>query len=145
MKILKMSLVFLFASVAVQAQDLRMSDVPANLTTAFNKEFANATDVEWEKDMENYKVEFEIDRMDYDVWYSSIGQEVKRKVEISSSQLPSAVSNVIKKNYADFSIDDVDMIKTGNKVIYEIDLETFTKELEITIDKNGKVLSERKD
>ena len=140
MKILKMSLVFLFASVAVQAQDLRMSDVPANLTTAFNKEFANATDVEWEKDMENYKVEFEIDRMDYDVWYSSIGQ-----VEISSSQLPSAVSNVIKKNYADFSIDDVDMIKTGNKVIYEIDLETFTKELEITIDKNGKVLSERKD
>ncbi|MDT0294341.1 PepSY-like domain-containing protein [Mesonia ostreae] len=145
MKILKTSLLFLFASIAVQAQDLRMDEVPASLISTFQKEFTNVNDVEWEKDMENYKVEFEVDRKDYDVWYATNGQEVKRKVEISSSELPSAVSNVIKKNYADFSIDDVDMIKKGNDITYEIDLETFTKELEITVDKNGKVLSEIED
>ena len=145
MKILKMSLLFLFASFAVQAQDLRMEEVPANLISAFEKEFTNAKDVEWEKDMENYNVEFEIDRMDYDVCYTPSGKEVKRKVELLASQLPGAVQTTIKSKYPNLEADEVEMIRTGNEVMYKIELESFTKEIEITVDKNGKVLSERKD
>ena len=56
MKTLKITALALFATAMVTAQDLKTSDVPANLNTAFQKEYKDATDVEWELDGMNYKV-----------------------------------------------------------------------------------------
>lgn len=145
MKILKTSLLFLFASFAMHAQDLKKEEVPANLISSFEKEFTNVSDVEWEKDMDNYKVEFDLDRQEQEVWYTPNGKEVKREVEIMSSQLPNSILSTLKNKFASFEIEDIEMTTINNEVTYEVEVENSNKEMVLTLDKNGKVLSERLD
>ncbi|PZW42669.1 MULTISPECIES: PepSY-like domain-containing protein [Mesonia] len=145
MKILKTSLLFLFASFAMHAQDLKKEEVPANLISSFEKEFTNVSDVEWEKDMDNYKVEFDLDRQEQEVWYAPNGKEVKREVEIMSSQLPNSILSTLKNKFASFEIEDIEMTTINNEVTYEVEVENSNKEMVLTLDKNGKVLSERLD
>lgn len=145
MKVLKTSLLFLFASFAMYAQDLKKEEVPANLISSFEKEFTNVSDVEWEKDMDNYKVEFDFNRMEQEIWYAPNGKEIRREVEITPSQLPSKIKSLLKNKYASFEVEDVEMISISNKVTYEVEVENSNKEMVLTLDKNGKVLSERLD
>lgn len=144
MKILKISLLFLFASVAVHAQDIRMEEVPANLFSAFEKEFTSAKDVEWQKDKKNYKVEFEKDLVDYEVWYSPSGKEVKREVDLLASQIPSGISKTLKKDYAVYEVGDAKMIKRENKkALYKVEVSNTNVEKVVILDENGKVLGVR--
>lgn len=144
MKILKICLLFIFASVAGQAQDLKMEEVPANIVASFEKELLDANAIEWKKDKENYKVEFAVDHVDYDIWYSLKGKEIKREVDILVSKIPTAISEILKENYASYEISDVKMIKRANKkTLYKIEVENANLEKVITLDENGRVLGIR--
>ena len=121
MKILKISLLFLFASFAVQAQDLRMEEVPASLISAFEK-----------------------DLVDYEIWYSPSGNEVKREVDLLASQIPSGISKTLKKDYAVYEVGDAKMIKRENKkALYKVEVRNTNVEKVVILDENGKVLGVR--
>ncbi len=143
MKTLKILTIALFATGVAMAQDLNPSEVPGNLKDAFNKEYPMATDVEWEKKLDNYKVEFDLNRQDHDVWYNASGTVLKKKIEITEVELPQAIRNAIKSNYAGYRVDDVEMIWQNNATTYEVELEKGQDEKHITFDSNAKVLNER--
>ena len=106
MKTLKILAAFLFFTGVVVAQDMNATDVPASVKNAFSKEYAQATDVEWEKDMENYKVEFDLNKMENEVWYSASGAVVKKEQDITEAELPQTVRDAVKSGYADYTLDD---------------------------------------
>ncbi|WP_035479783.1 PepSY domain-containing protein [Gelidibacter mesophilus] len=146
MRNLKIAALLLFATAAVSAQDLKMNEVPSNLQTIFTKSYSNVTDVEWEKKGENFKVEFEINKMDHDIWYNAQGDVIKSKIEISESALPSAVASTIKAKYPDYKIDEIEVREEGGKTTYEIEIDkSWSDERKLIVDASGKILSDNED
>ena len=138
-------MLFLFATGMVVAQDIMPSEVPQAVTNAFAKAHPKATDVEWERSMDNYKVEFDIGRKDHEIWYTASGTVVKKEQDISEADLPQAVRDAIKSKYAGYRIDDVEMTWQNDATTYRVEVEKGREDLEITLDESGKILHERRD
>lgn len=146
MKNLKIAALAIFATATMSAQDLKTSDVPSNLTNNFQKSYANAAGVEWEMDGDNYKVEFDVNKMEHEIWYSKEGTVVKTESEISESELPGAITSVIKNKYADYKVDSIEMTESNGQKNYEVELEKgWTKEVKVVFDATGKVMSSVED
>ncbi|HLW33225.1 MAG TPA: PepSY-like domain-containing protein [Aequorivita sp.] len=145
MKTLKIFMMFFFATGLVMAQDIKPTDLPEAVRKAFLKGNAQATDVEWKKDMENYKVEFDIGRMEHEIWYTPSGTVIKKEQEMTEADLPQAIRDVIKSKYSGYRVDDVEMTWHNNTTTYEVELEKGKEEWEVTFDSNGKILRERRD
>lgn len=148
MKNLTIGFALLF-SAAINAQDIYQHQVPPVIVQAFQATFPDASEIEWEQDGENYKVEFELGVFmlsnDHDVWFDKAGNIVKHKEEISKSDLPKAVLAKIKSDFNGYRIDDPKKITTGRTVIYEMELEKHQSEWKVIIDENGTVLSKKGD
>lgn len=145
MKAVKIFSLLFFAATIVSAQDLRSSEVPQAITSAFKKDNAKATDVEWKRDMDNYKVEFDIGRMEHEIWYNASGEVIKREQDISKADLPKAVRNAIDSEYPGFRIDDVEMNWKNNETTYRVELEKGNEEWKVVFDEDGKILNKRQD
>ena len=144
MKILKSFIVLLMVGFTMNAQDISFSEVPTAIQSHFNKAYKNVTDIEWEKEMDHYQVEFEIDRMDYEVWYTSDGKQVKLEKELQPNELPNVIATAVKKKYSDYSIDDCELREENGNVIYLLELEKWSDEIEVIYDANAKLLKEIK-
>ncbi|WP_189702635.1 PepSY-like domain-containing protein [Subsaximicrobium wynnwilliamsii] len=146
MRSLKLATLAIFATAAMSAQDLKMDEVPSNLADTFKKEYPQATDVEWEMDMANYKVEFDVNRMEHELWYSKEGKVMKSEMELTETDLPAAIASVLKSKYADYKVDSVEVTEENGAKTYEVDLEKgWNEELDLVFSANGEVLSEMKD
>lgn len=144
---MKYLIVFLGFFTAIQvgkAQDLLPSQVPSAVINAFNRTFPDARDVEWEKESVFYQVEFEINRLDNDVWMDETGKIVRHKQEIEPGSLPAPVVEAIKKKHGNARIDDVDKITEGSQVRYKIEVDTNMGDVEFYMDETGRVLNRRK-
>ena len=145
MKTLKFLLIALFATTVATAQDLKQTDVPNGVLSKFQKENPNATDVEWEKEMDNYKVEFDQDNQEHEIWYSTSGTMVKREQDITENMLPKTITNAISSKYSGYKVDDCEKITKGNKTTYKVELENRTDEMDVVFKETGKVESEMND
>ena len=80
MKILAASILTLSVmGSSLMAQDIPASQVPTAVSNAFTQEYANPTDVDWEKKKKNFEVEFEVDGIDHKVLYNADGQLLMTK------------------------------------------------------------------
>lgn len=145
MRTLKTIILLVFTIATVWAQDLKSTEVPEVVKIAFTKEFPNATDVEWERDRMYYKVEFEIDWMDHEVWYTEEGMLQRKEIEIMQEDLPEAVLQEIEINYSEYFADEVKMLWYGNTTTYKMELESNKDNWEVIFDVDGRVLEERID
>lgn len=145
MKNLKLAALALFATVAVNAQDLKKSAVPSNAMQSFEKEYSNATDVEWEQENNLYKVEFDIDRKEHEIWYDASGKMSKMEKELNENDLPQTIKSKITSTYTSFIIDDIEMKEESGKTTYKVELEKGREEKTVIFDKSGSVINEYKD
>lgn len=146
MKNLKIAALLLIATATVSAQDLKISEVPVNLKTTFSKAYTNVTDVEWEKKGDHFKVEFEINNLDHDIWYNAQGDVIKSKIEILENELPSVVATAVKTKYPDYKIDSVEVHEKDGATSYEVEIEKgWTMERKLILDVSGKILSDKED
>lgn len=144
MKTLRILAAFFFATGVAVAQNVNQTEVPSAVKDAFTKEYAKATNVDWEKDMENYKVEFNMDRVDTEVWYNASGTVIKKEQDIAEVKLPQGVRDVIKANYADYRVDDIEKVWQDNATSYDVELEKGNEDKHLTFDATGKVTAEHK-
>ena len=146
MRNIKIAAVLLFAAATVSAQDLKMEDVPSNLMTTFSSAYANAKDIEWEKKGNDFKVEFEVNRLDHDIWYDAQGGVIKSKIEISASALPSIITSAVKTKYPDYKIDSVEVLELNGVKSYKVEIEKgWINERKLVIDASGKILRDIED
>jgi hypothetical protein len=123
------------------AQDIPKSQVPAVIADNFKKEFPKANDIEWEVQGDLYNVDFEIGWFtDYEAWFTTSGKLVKYTQEISTSDLPKAVTKAIKSQYKEYNIDDVKKIIENGVETYKIELEKKDEDFEVIYSKNGDLI-----
>ena len=145
MRTLKTIILLVFATATMWAQDLKPIEVPEVVKITFTKEFPNAADVEWERDRVYYKVEFEVDWMDHEVWYTEEGVLHRKEQEITQEDLPEAVLQEIDINYSEYFVDDVKMLWYDNTTTYKVELENGEDSWKVILDVDGRVLEERID
>jgi|SRR5690606_3738137 len=145
MKTLKILAAFLFVTTVAIAQDMKTSDVPTAVKAAFDKEYPKATDVEWEKKMGNYEVDFDLNKLDHEIVYNASGNVVRKEQDLAEADLPQAIRDEIKSKYAGHKIEDVDMIWENNTITYEVEIEKGQDEKTVTFNATAKVLNERND
>jgi uncharacterized membrane protein YkoI len=125
-------------STAAISQDISEKEVPSSALTAFKAKYPNAGPVRWEKKSDGYKAEFEISSREHDLWLDKDGNITKHKEDFPKSELPQAVTQKLKTDFKDYTIDDADKIEDGGKVIYEIDLQG-KDERKVFLSADGKV------
>ena len=141
MKNLKIAAIALLATATVSAQDIANDKVPTSLNSSFQKAFPNASDIEWEKDGVNFKVEFDQDNMENEIWYSNNGEILKTEKELTLKDLPSAVIATIKSKYPKYDIDEVELSEAKGKKTYEVELEKwFSEDVKLMIAEDGSIL-----
>lgn len=123
------------------AQDIPESQVPSVIVNNFKKEFPKATDVEWEREGDQYSVEFEIGWFtDYEAWFTASGKLFKYKEEISERDLPKEIKNAIKTQYKGYRIDDVKKITENGVETYKVEIEKGNDERNLLFSKNGTLI-----
>ncbi|WP_134088732.1 PepSY-like domain-containing protein [Olivibacter sp. XZL3] len=128
-------------------QDIQASQVPSVVVNSFHKSFRDATDIEWERQGDLYKVEFETGLLakDHDAWYDKGGKLIEHKEEISKATLPAKVLATLKKDFNGYRVDDVKKVTKRQGVIYIVELESNAEELKVMLDTNGGVLNKMFD
>lgn len=137
-------------------------DVPASTRTSFEVRHPNASNVTWRRyaqvdrstiepddwryklDTMDYEVSFRWNDMDYYAWYDDTSWIRTSARMTDHSQLPSAVNDVIKKNYADYTITEVEKEHDKGMVLYEVDLEKGNEKVKIHFDEKGKEVKKKK-
>lgn len=95
--------------------------------------------------MDLFKVEFDLDRMEHEIWYDASGKMMKMEKEMNENDLPQAVKSKITSSYASFKIDDIEMKEENGKTTFEIELEDGRKEKTVIFDASGSVINEFED
>src|SRR5690554_3791326 len=143
-KAIQLIAVFLFGTAALYAQDVPESQVPSAIVNNFKKDFPNASDVEWERKGEQYKVEFETGRdVDHDAWYSASGELARHIEEIAVADIPDVVQNAIKNEFPGYRIDDAKRMVEKGVESYKVEVEKDKEELDVVFSKEGKLLQSR--
>ena len=101
--------------------------------------------MEWEKKGALYNADFEISRVDNEVWIDAKGVIVRSKKDLTKAQLPPAVSAAIKKQYPAHRIDDVDQYLEGKQAFYKVELEKAGHDTHVVFDQSGRVSTKRFD
>lgn len=146
MKTLQITAVLALLSFGVNAQDLTIAEVPAKISADFQKNYAQAKDVEWEMEASYYKVEFDLGKFDHEITYDANGKIVKEEKEVDPKSLPSNLAETVKSKYPDYKIDKVEMTKLNNKTSYEVEIgKGWFNERTLIFDNNSKLISNLAD
>lgn len=148
MKNLILTAAIAFLNIGIsQAQDLDPNQVPSVIVNNFQRSFPRSSDVEWEKDMDLYKVEFETGLFgtDHEAWYTADGKLIKHYEDISESDLPAKVKSSINKNFSGYRMDDLTKMSDLGKAYYRLELKKYREEWKVIFDQNGKMLQKIAD
>lgn len=144
-KIITIGMVLLF-TIAIQGQDLTSNAVPENYTSGLLKVYPTATDIKWDKRGTDYKVKFDVGKMEHKIWFNRDGEMVKVEKHIIASEMPANLREIIKRDYPNYTIDSVESIIKDGTTTFEVELEkNWNEVLKITYSVNGQILKAIKD
>lgn len=123
-------------------QKVKEKDVPAVVKEAFQKQFAGAKEVEWEKEEGKYEVEFEQNDQEMSAVFTADGMLEETEIEIKKEALPSAVLTYLNTNYRGEKIKEAAKITKANG---EVNYEAEVKGKDLMFDANGNFLMEKKE
>ena len=127
------------------AQDISQKNVPAVVLNAFQLKFPNATDTDWRLEKGNYRIKFEVNNKDNELFLDDRGNMLKHHQDLYGSEVPESVLKTIKSKVALFDLNDADRFEEGGKLMYEINFEIGNKDHDFWIDGNGKLIRYEKE
>lgn len=140
-------ILFLLVSVTIfsgcaNAQKMKSSEVPAAVKSAFERQYPDVKDVDWEKEDSNYEAGFEVNKIETSVVYDVSGNLIETEVEIAVSALPQTAQDYIAKNYPKSKISEAAKITDASGAItYEAEV----GESDLIFDANGNFVKEIKE
>ena len=101
-------------------------NVPQKVKDAFSDKYSNATHMEWDDDDngEEYEVDFTLNGEHLEASFATDGTWKYTQKEITHEELPQAVKSILKDEYADFKIDDINMLETPEGVRYKVEADS---------------------
>lgn len=111
----------MFVSLSAFANEEKVN---SRVLYAFQSEFTTATEVEWKAATDYYMASFNMNGQRVFAYYNTDGQLMGITRNLSSAQLPVALQNNLKKNYAAYWISDLFEVANNNGTSYYVTLET---------------------
>ncbi len=118
------------------------SEIPVTVQDAFKKQFPTITDVDWEKEGENYEGEFENGEVETSVVINTSGVILETETEMEPSTLPKAILDYLDSNYKG------QKVREATKIILNdgtVNYEAEVNKKDLIFDNNGtfiKVITE---
>jgi uncharacterized membrane protein YkoI len=131
---------FMFLTSALfscEQDDIKPEDVPVEVRQTILNTFPNAANLEWEKKGEDYEAEFDVAAVEHTALLNAKGSLVQHKYDITEAELPEAVKAAISQQYADFRIDDADVLVKGESSFYQVELEKGMQENKLVFAADG--------
>lgn len=120
-------------------QDVPVSKVPNEVKNAFKRNFNNPADVEWEKKKDRYEVEFDLGNVDHSALYTAEGELLMVKMELNEQDLSPVIRQKISDDFREFEIDDIDQIKTGDRLLYQVELDGPSGDRKVVFTAEGEI------
>lgn len=98
--------------------------VSSEVLNAFNKEFTNATEVQWTEADNYYRANFVFNGQYISAFYSMEGELMGLTKNISSLDLPVKLQTGLKKNYSNYWISDLFEMSNNDGTRYFITVES---------------------
>ena len=110
------------------------SNVDSAVRSQIEAKYKGAVIIEMEREDGKIKAEIIHDQKEKDVVSNAQGVWQSTKFDISKSELPKKIKEVIKASkYSSYSIDNVEVIETPTQSMYEIELDKWYNSDEVTI------------
>lgn len=152
--LITMVLVTLFIALGqanANGKEISKQQVPKKVLEAFEKAYPNAKEVEFEEEMIDGKAVFEVEYKEngreYEILYDSDGMILQIEETLDVMALPEPIVQAISKAYPKATIEDAEKVMKpdGTVTIYEVEIKTEGKKLELELDANGKILKAEED
>jgi len=131
----------LVAVIAFSCVSCMAQNVPAAVTTAFEKSFPNTVVKKWDKEDGGYEANFTKDSKSMSATYDANGTWKETETDIKIAELPASVVDYIKTNYKGAGIKEAAVIETANGRMYEAEV----KGKDLLFDMDGKFLKQEED
>lgn len=109
---------------ALCAQKLDSKDVPTVVKSAFESKYAQAKNVTWEKEKENYEANWGgKSGEDNSVQFTASGDFIEIEKAISVNQLPKSIDSYVKEHYKGVKITEAGKVTDAKgKISYEVEV-----------------------
>lgn len=126
------------------ASGFAQSKTPIAVTTAFNQQFPNATNVKWDKEnAHEYEASFEWKGEKLSANYSDNGEWLETESPISFDLLPEKVQSAFNSTHMGTSVKAVAKIETSKGISkFEVEFKQGVKTVELFYTTNGTELKE---
>ncbi len=118
------------------------SGAPQLVINAFQEKYPGAQSVRWEKAGESFEATYTVEGVEFDSEFDINGKWLNTEKAILLSEIPTAVQQSLKTNYAGFVAKEAESVESaehGN--IFEINIVKGKESIDVIFDKSGKVIS----
>ena len=142
---MKNLIIVVFALVSMfSCQANTKKSVPDKVLTAFQQKFPNAEKTKWSKeDATEWEAEFKLYGIKYSANFKEDGSWVETEYSLLVKNIPTIIQSAISNNYPGYEIEGAEVSETASHLYYEIEIEKDRSELEIIIDKSGKIIEQK--
>lgn len=136
----------IFGQANAGEKELKKSQVPKEVIAAFEKDYPNAKGLEFEEEMFEgkvaYEVEYKENGKEYEFLYSADGVLLQKEEEIDVQTLPEPVVQAIRKAHLKAEIEQAEKVMKPDGAVtgYEVEIKSAGKELELELDVSGNIL-----
>ena len=133
-----MGLVLVLTSCESKAQ----GKVPDEVRASFEYKYPGENDPDWKKDKNgNYESHFKKDGNHYRADFSPNGDWIETERSLDKDDLPKAVREIIKMQYKDFEIVEIEEVDHHSKgVFYDVEFKRNGEKKDVEFKANGQVL-----
>jgi len=103
--------------VNAQAQDLKSTDVPVSVMDSFNLDYPAITDVDWNKDGNNFSAGFEENKLGRTITYAASGKRVGIDEQIVLTAVPYSVTAYVRKNHEGNEMDSASKLTSADGTV----------------------------
>jgi hypothetical protein len=124
------------------AQKSTENNTPEAVTTAFLKKYPEVKKVVWEDEGKTYEAAFTMNKIEYSAVFDASGNFQEEEAEIKVSELPTAVTDYCKKNYADHKLTEAaKILNSAGIVTYEAEMSKDKMHFDVIFDASGNFIS----
>lgn len=110
---------------------------PKTVLESFNKTFATAEDVAWEKEDNEWEAEFKLNGMEMSVSFDNSGNWLETETEVEMKDVPADILKSVNLKFNGWEIEEIERIEKPDFKGYEMELENEETESEILVSDAG--------
>lgn len=131
-------------SEAKDADQYDNSRTPDAVRENFKKKYPGENDPDWQLDDKgNWEASFKQDGIHYRADYNADGSWIETESSIEKSDLPKAIKDILKSDYDDMEITEIERVDHNSKgIFYDVEFKQKGKNLDIEFNEKGEILNQ---